>query len=178
MISLIVAASTNNVIGVAGGLPWHLSDDLKLDAVYIEGRDAGNFEVISRSSLHLVGYSGVRTMLDDDSTSTTATHSWYKNGTFNNTTKLAEIQEDGDMRIGKGELDVVGAALDVAPRQAVDVGREVAVGGQLELQRLPLEVKAVRLRVRQRQLHRRGTPEVPCRIALLDLKSVDPNLAG
>ena len=29
MISLIVAVSTNNVIGVAGGLPWHLSDDLK-----------------------------------------------------------------------------------------------------------------------------------------------------
>ena len=29
MISLIVAASANNVIGVAGELPWHLSDDLK-----------------------------------------------------------------------------------------------------------------------------------------------------
>ena len=29
MISLIVAASTNNVIGVGGALPWHLSDDLK-----------------------------------------------------------------------------------------------------------------------------------------------------
>lgn len=29
MISLVVAASTNNVIGVAGALPWHLSDDLK-----------------------------------------------------------------------------------------------------------------------------------------------------
>lgn len=29
MISLIVAASTNNIIGVAGDLPWHLSDDLK-----------------------------------------------------------------------------------------------------------------------------------------------------
>lgn len=28
-VSLIVAASTNNVIGVAGDLPWHLSDDLK-----------------------------------------------------------------------------------------------------------------------------------------------------
>jgi dihydrofolate reductase len=28
VISLIVAASTNNVIGVAGDLPWHLSDDL------------------------------------------------------------------------------------------------------------------------------------------------------
>lgn len=28
-ISLVVAASTNNVIGVAGELPWHLSDDLK-----------------------------------------------------------------------------------------------------------------------------------------------------
>jgi dihydrofolate reductase len=28
-ISLVVAASTNNVIGVAGNLPWHLSDDLK-----------------------------------------------------------------------------------------------------------------------------------------------------
>jgi dihydrofolate reductase len=28
-ISLIVAASTNNVIGVDGGLPWHLSEDLK-----------------------------------------------------------------------------------------------------------------------------------------------------
>ena len=29
MISIIVAASTNNVIGVEGGLPWRLSDDLK-----------------------------------------------------------------------------------------------------------------------------------------------------
>lgn len=29
MISLIVAASTNNIIGVAGDLPWHLSADLK-----------------------------------------------------------------------------------------------------------------------------------------------------
>ena len=29
MISLIVAASSNNVIGANGGLPWHLSDDLK-----------------------------------------------------------------------------------------------------------------------------------------------------
>ncbi len=28
-ISMIVAASTNNVIGVAGELPWHLSNDLK-----------------------------------------------------------------------------------------------------------------------------------------------------
>ena len=28
-ISLVVAASTNNVIGVAGDLPWRLSDDLK-----------------------------------------------------------------------------------------------------------------------------------------------------
>ena len=29
MISLIVAAATNNVIGVNGKLPWHLSDDLR-----------------------------------------------------------------------------------------------------------------------------------------------------
>jgi dihydrofolate reductase len=29
MISLIVAAATNNVIGANGGLPWHLPDDLK-----------------------------------------------------------------------------------------------------------------------------------------------------
>lgn len=29
MISLIVAVSSNNVIGANGGLPWHLSDDLK-----------------------------------------------------------------------------------------------------------------------------------------------------
>lgn len=29
MISLIVAASTNNVIGAQGGLPWRLSGDLK-----------------------------------------------------------------------------------------------------------------------------------------------------
>lgn len=29
MISIIVAASANNVIGAKGDLPWHLSDDLK-----------------------------------------------------------------------------------------------------------------------------------------------------
>jgi len=29
VISLIVAASANHVIGVNGGLPWHLSDDLR-----------------------------------------------------------------------------------------------------------------------------------------------------
>ncbi len=29
MISIIVAASANNVIGVQGGLPWKISDDLK-----------------------------------------------------------------------------------------------------------------------------------------------------
>ena len=29
MISIIVAASTNNVIGANGGLPWKISDDLK-----------------------------------------------------------------------------------------------------------------------------------------------------
>lgn len=29
MISIIVAASTNNVIGMQGGLPWKISDDLK-----------------------------------------------------------------------------------------------------------------------------------------------------
>jgi len=29
MISIIVAASTNNVIGVQGALPWKISDDLK-----------------------------------------------------------------------------------------------------------------------------------------------------
>jgi dihydrofolate reductase len=29
MISIIVAASTNNVIGIKGDLPWKLSDDLK-----------------------------------------------------------------------------------------------------------------------------------------------------
>lgn len=28
-ISLVVAASANNVIGVAGGLPWHLATDLR-----------------------------------------------------------------------------------------------------------------------------------------------------
>ena len=29
MISIIVAVSTNNVIGAQGEMPWHLSDDLK-----------------------------------------------------------------------------------------------------------------------------------------------------
>jgi len=29
MISIVVAASTNNVIGVRGALPWRISDDLK-----------------------------------------------------------------------------------------------------------------------------------------------------
>lgn len=28
-VSMIVAASTNNVIGVDGGLPWHISEDLR-----------------------------------------------------------------------------------------------------------------------------------------------------
>ena len=29
LVSIIVAASANNVIGVDGGLPWHISEDLK-----------------------------------------------------------------------------------------------------------------------------------------------------
>jgi dihydrofolate reductase len=37
-ISLIVAASTNNVIGVAGGLPWHLPEDLKRFKVITMGK--------------------------------------------------------------------------------------------------------------------------------------------
>ncbi|MDG2375715.1 MAG: dihydrofolate reductase [Woeseiaceae bacterium] len=37
-ISLIVAASTNNVIGVAGGLPWHLPEDLKRFKAITKGK--------------------------------------------------------------------------------------------------------------------------------------------
>jgi len=94
-----------------GGTPEHLvwnpsgafflSDDLKLDAVFIEGRNAGNFEVISNSSLHLVGNVEVRTMIDDDNTGTTANAEWFRNGSFANADKLAELQEDGDFRIRK-----------------------------------------------------------------------------
>ena len=29
LVSIIVAASANNVIGVGGDLPWHLPEDLK-----------------------------------------------------------------------------------------------------------------------------------------------------
>ena len=53
MISLVVAASTNDVIGVAGELPWHLSDDLKrfkaltLGKPIVMGRKT--FESIGRS---------------------------------------------------------------------------------------------------------------------------------
>ncbi len=38
MISLIVAMSTNNVIGHGGELPWHLSDDLKRFKVITMGK--------------------------------------------------------------------------------------------------------------------------------------------
>lgn len=53
MISLIVAVSANNVIGAAGDLPWHLSEDLKrfkaitLGKPMIMGR--ATFESIGRA---------------------------------------------------------------------------------------------------------------------------------
>jgi dihydrofolate reductase len=53
VISLIVAASTNNVIGVAGDLPWHLSDDLKRFKALTMGKPIvmgrKTFESIGRS---------------------------------------------------------------------------------------------------------------------------------
>ncbi len=78
---------------------FRISDELKLDAAEIEGRDGGNFEVVSLSSLHLVGVNEVRTMIDDSHTTTTATAEWFHDGSFANANKLGELQEDGDLRI-------------------------------------------------------------------------------
>ncbi len=112
----------------AGRDRLHFSNDLKLNAGFLEGRDAGNFEVISKSSLHLVGDNNVRTMVDDDSTSSTTVAAWYHDGQFNTTKQLAELQEDGDFRIG-GTLsqnvafDVAETFLASEPLQPGDVVR-------------------------------------------------------
>ena len=50
-ISLIVAASTNNVIGVAGGLPWHLPEDLTRFKVITMGKPM----IMGRSTYTSIG---------------------------------------------------------------------------------------------------------------------------
>ncbi len=51
MINLVVAASTNNVIGVAGDLPWRLSDDLKRFKVLTMGKPI----VMGRKTFESIG---------------------------------------------------------------------------------------------------------------------------
>ena len=51
MISLIVAASTNNVIGNKGDLPWRLSDDLKR----FKALTMGHHLLMGRSTFESIG---------------------------------------------------------------------------------------------------------------------------
>ena len=51
MISIIVAASTNNVIGVRGELPWKISDDLKR----FKALTLGNPVVMGRRTFEAIG---------------------------------------------------------------------------------------------------------------------------
>ena len=50
-ISLVVAASTNNVIGSDGGLPWHLPDDLR----HFKRLTTGNPIVMGRRTFESIG---------------------------------------------------------------------------------------------------------------------------
>ena len=50
-ISLVVAASTNNVIGSDGGLPWHLPDDLR----HFKRLTTGNPIVMGRKTFESIG---------------------------------------------------------------------------------------------------------------------------
>lgn len=50
-ISIVVAASTNNVIGVAGDLPWRLSDDLK----HFKALTMGKSIVMGRKTFESIG---------------------------------------------------------------------------------------------------------------------------
>ena len=51
MISIIVAASTNDVIGRQGALPWHLSDDLK----YFKAVTMGKPIIMGRKTWESIG---------------------------------------------------------------------------------------------------------------------------
>ena len=50
-VSLVVAASTNNVIGSDGGLPWHLPDDLR----HFKRLTTGNPIVMGRKTFESIG---------------------------------------------------------------------------------------------------------------------------
>ena len=50
-VSLVVAASTNNVIGSDGGLPWHLPDDLR----HFKRLTTGNPIVMGRRTFESIG---------------------------------------------------------------------------------------------------------------------------
>jgi hypothetical protein len=107
---------------VNGGNDTAVSTGRDLDVSV--GRDLGHsaaskLNLLSNSSLlanasaiQLEGDSYVRTMIDDDNNTATQIASWHHDGSYAAASKLAELQEDGDLRI-RGALSQF-AAFDIA----------------------------------------------------------------
>lgn len=100
MINLIVAASTNNVIGVAGALPWHLSDDLKRFKAITMGKPI----VMGRKTYESIG----RPLPGRQNIVVTTQADFVADGSDVVNSRAAALQAAGDadeiMVIGGGEI--------------------------------------------------------------------------
>ncbi len=100
ILSLIVAASENNVIGVKNTLPWHLPDDLR----YFRSTTKGHPIVMGRKTFDSIGHPlpGRRNIVVSRSTKSIAGCDVFSS--------LADVLLDPTIQQEEGEVFIIGGA--------------------------------------------------------------------
>jgi len=110
--SLFVNGNTDTAVSTGRDLDFVAGRDVGLAASGKFILQSGSTLLANASAIQLEGDGFVRSMIDDDNNSTLQVASWHHNGSYTGASKLAELQEDGDLRI-RGALSQF-VAFDIA----------------------------------------------------------------